>query len=93
MNVVGQQVGLGAHHQGVPYSVWSQRSCRQTGDGLVDVQETDVRVLAALTQSVGCRSLAADMRVVDKNLPDRDRTDFRTPGQNPLQNGQEVVLP
>lgn len=42
MDVVGQQVGLGAHQEGVPGGVWPQRACSQAGDGLVDVEQRDV---------------------------------------------------
>lgn len=42
VDVVGQQVGLGAHQQHVPRGVGPQLACRQTGDGLVDVEQGDV---------------------------------------------------
>lgn len=68
VNIIGQQVGLGSHQQRVSSGVWSQRSCRQTSDGLVDVKQRDVRVLRALAEPVGRRSLTTSVRVVDKNL-------------------------
>lgn len=73
MDIVGQQVGLGSHQKCVPSGVWSKRSCRQTSDCLVDVEEGDVRVLCALAQSVGHRSLTTSMGVMDKNLFERNR--------------------
>lgn len=72
VDVVGQQVGLGAHQQHVPGGVGPQPACRQTGDGLVDVEQRDVRVLAAVGESVGRGSLAASVRVVDENLRPED---------------------
>lgn len=74
MDVIGQQVRLGPHQQCVPGGVRSQRSCRQTSNSLVDVEQRDVRVLVALAQSVGCRSLTTGVRVVDKNLLKRRET-------------------
>lgn len=82
MDIIGQQVGLGSHQQRVPSGVWSQRPCRQTSDCLVDVEQRDVRVLGALAQSVGHRSLTTSMRVVDKNLLKRKRRDLRARGEN-----------
>lgn len=68
VDVVGQQVGLGAHQQRVPGGVWSQPSCGQAGHRLVDVEEGDVRVLGALAQPVSRGPLSASVRVVDENL-------------------------
>lgn len=42
VDIISQKVGLGSHQQRVPSGVWSQLSCRQTGDGLVDVEQRDV---------------------------------------------------
>lgn len=82
MDIIGQQVSLGSHQQCVPSGVWSQRSCRQTCHSLVDVEQGDVRVLGALAQSVGHRSLTTSMRVVDKNLLKRKRGELRAQGEN-----------
>lgn len=68
VDIVGQEVGLGAHQQHVPRGVGPQLACRQTGDGLVDVEQGDVRVLGAVGQPVGRRPRTPDVRVVDEDL-------------------------
>lgn len=42
VDIISQKVGLGSHQQRVPSGVWSQLSCRQTCDSLVDVEQRDV---------------------------------------------------
>lgn len=72
VDIVGQQVGLGAHQQHVPRGVLSQLACRQTGDSLVDVEQRDVGILGAVGQSVGRRPLTPSVRVVDENLGQKE---------------------
>lgn len=74
MDIISQQVCLGSHQQCVPGSIWSQSSCSQTGDCLIDVEQRNVRVLGTLAQSVGHRSLATSVGVVDENLLMRKTT-------------------
>lgn len=88
MDVVGQQVGLGAHHQGVPGAAGSQHARRQTADALVDVEEGHVRVLAALRQPVGRSPLGAHVRVVDEDLPERE-----TQNQKQDRRGASLTFP
>lgn len=76
MDIIGQQVGLGSHQQRVPSCVWSQRTCCQTSNCLVDVKQRDVGVLGALAQSVSHRSLTSGIRVVNKYLGKRKREAF-----------------
>ena len=71
MDVVGQQVGLRAHQQGVPRGVYPQGAGSQAANRLVDVEQGDVRVLCALAQPVGHRSLSTGVRVVDEHLVEK----------------------
>ena len=71
VDVVGQQVGLRAHQQGVPCGVRPQGACGQAADRLVDVEQGDVRVLCALAQPVGHGALPAGVGVVDEHLVEK----------------------
>lgn len=80
VNIVGQQVGLRPHEQSVPNRVWTQLPGSQTSHCLVDVKERDVGVQGALGQSVSCRFLTPNMRVVDENLTWREEKERKVIG-------------